>query len=295
MTHAVPRAHSWRPVARRRSRVRRRTGRNGSRLAAARHRMRSSGSRRAELPLPRHRRSCSTSAIWRSSRTCWPSASARLWIFPTTTRYFTTSSRFETGRNSISGMYPKGSAKRITFDQPGLSRLFCNIHPNMAAYVMAVDSPYFAVSNENGAFTIAGVPPGTYTYHAWRPGGQPLTGSISVDGDNTSGDPLVGADSRVDRRRARHARRCTGAARRQTIAAELDVTTGYSGEDIRAAALQLRLFGEAPGGIGFFAEAAWGDRWAGRCAGCRRPPVGRRSDGHRRIRRGVPLWRPACG
>ncbi|MEO5740465.1 MAG: hypothetical protein ABIS29_07720 [Vicinamibacterales bacterium] len=49
----------------------------------------------------------------------------------------------------------------------------------------------------------------------------------------------------------------------QTIAAELDLTTGYSGEEIRAAAAQLRLTGEAPGGIEFFAEAAWGDRWAG--------------------------------
>ena len=48
-----------------------------------------------------------------------------------------------------------------------------------------------------------------------------------------------------------------------TIAAELDMTGGYSGEEVRAAASQLRLFGEAPGRIGFFAEAAWGDRWAG--------------------------------
>ena len=42
----------------------------------------------------------------------------------------------------------------------------------------------------------------------------------------------------------------------QTIAAEVDVTTGYSGEDISAAALQLRLAGRGPGGIEFFAEAA---------------------------------------
>ena len=49
----------------------------------------------------------------------------------------------------------------------------------------------------------------------------------------------------------------------ETIAAELDVTSGYSGEDIGAAALQLRLSGEAPAGIEFFVEAAWGDRWAG--------------------------------
>jgi hypothetical protein len=49
----------------------------------------------------------------------------------------------------------------------------------------------------------------------------------------------------------------------ETVAAELDVTAGYSGEEVAAAASQLRVFGEARGGIGFFAEAAWGDRWAG--------------------------------
>jgi hypothetical protein len=54
----------------------------------------------------------------------------------------------------------------------------------MAAYVMVVDTPYFAVSDEKGAFTVTGVPPGTYTYHAWRPGGTPVTGSITVDGNS---------------------------------------------------------------------------------------------------------------
>ena len=127
-----------------------------------------------------------------SPRTCWPCASARRWTSRTTTRCFTTSSRFATGRNSISGCIRKAPPSRIVFDKPGLARLFCNIHPNMAAYVMAVDSPYFAVSNEDGTFTIAGVPPGTYTYHAWRPGGQPLTGSITVDGEHSSRNPLVG-------------------------------------------------------------------------------------------------------
>jgi plastocyanin len=102
--------------------------------------------------------------------------------FPNNDKVFHNVFSFRDGKKFDLGMYPKGSAKRITFDQPGLSRLFCNIHPNMAAYVMAVDSPYFALSNGSGAFTIAGVPPGTYTYHAWRPGAQPLTGSVSVDG-----------------------------------------------------------------------------------------------------------------
>lgn len=53
------------------------------------------------------------------------------------------------------------------------------------------------------------------------------------------------------------------ATAQQTISTEVDVTTGYSGEDISAAALQLRLAGRAPGGVEFFAEAAWGDRWSG--------------------------------
>jgi hypothetical protein len=48
-----------------------------------------------------------------------------------------------------------------------------------------------------------------------------------------------------------------------TIAAELDLTAGYSGEDVRATASQLRLFGKAPGDVDFFAEAVWADRWAG--------------------------------
>jgi len=103
--------------------------------------------------------------------------------FPNNDKVFHNVFSFRDGKKFDLGMYPKGAMKPITFDKPGLARLFCNIHPNMAAYVMALESPYFAVSNENGRFTIAGVPPGTYTYHAWRPGGEKLTGSVSVDGN----------------------------------------------------------------------------------------------------------------
>ena len=102
--------------------------------------------------------------------------------FPNNDKVFHNVFSFRDGKKFDLGMYPKGAVKRIVFDQPGLARLFCNIHPNMAAYVMALESPYFAVSSENGTFTISGVPPGTYTYHAWRAGGEMLTGSVRVDG-----------------------------------------------------------------------------------------------------------------
>jgi plastocyanin len=105
--------------------------------------------------------------------------------FPNNDKVFHNVFSFRDGKKFDLGMYPTGSLKRIVFDKPGLSRIFCNIHPNMAAYVMAVDTPYYGVSDERGAFQISGIPRGTYTYHAWRPGAEILSGSIAVDGDRS--------------------------------------------------------------------------------------------------------------
>jgi plastocyanin len=100
--------------------------------------------------------------------------------FPNDDRVFHNVFSFRDGKRFDLGMYPVGAVRHITFDKPGMSRIFCNIHPNMAAYVVAVDSPYFAVSDDGGAFTIASVAPGSYTYHAWRPGGATITGASEV-------------------------------------------------------------------------------------------------------------------
>jgi plastocyanin len=87
---------------------------------------------------------------------------------------------FHDGKKFDLGLYPVGTSKRLTFDRAGISRLFCNIHPAMAAYIMAVDSPYFAVSDKQGRFTIRGVPAGTHPYRAWRPGGEIVSGTVVV-------------------------------------------------------------------------------------------------------------------
>jgi len=98
--------------------------------------------------------------------------------FPNNDRVFHNVFSFRDGKRFDLGLYPVGSRKSVLFDRPGLSRIFCNIHPNMAAYVMTVDSPYFARSDDTGAFTIANVPAGAHTYHAWRPGAAAeLTGT----------------------------------------------------------------------------------------------------------------------
>jgi plastocyanin len=100
--------------------------------------------------------------------------------FPNNDRVFHNVFSFHDGKRFDLGLYPVGTMRRVTFDQPGLSRIFCNIHPNMGAHVMVVDTPYFIVSGDDGRFAIDRIPPGTYTYHAWRPGRPELTGSVVV-------------------------------------------------------------------------------------------------------------------
>ena len=98
--------------------------------------------------------------------------------FPNDDRVFHNVFSFKDGKRFDLGMYPVGAVRHVTFDKPGLSRIFCNIHPNMAAYVIAIDSPYYAVSDQSGAFTIPGVAAGeSYVYHAWRAGSTELDGS----------------------------------------------------------------------------------------------------------------------
>jgi plastocyanin len=47
-------------------------------------------------------------------------------------------------------------------------RVKCNIHSWMHAYIGVVDNPYFAVSKDDGSFTIPNLPPGTYTLGVWH-------------------------------------------------------------------------------------------------------------------------------
>ena len=59
-------------------------------------------------------------------------------------------------------------------------RLKCDIHPWMTAWVVVSPHPYFATSGEDGAFTIQGVPPGTYTLEAWHESLGTKTAQVTV-------------------------------------------------------------------------------------------------------------------
>ena len=66
------------------------------------------------------------------------------------------------------GLYKPGSSRTVAFKRAGIVRVFCNIHPQMSAVIVVLDTPYFAVSNKAGAFEIADVPPGEYQLHVFH-------------------------------------------------------------------------------------------------------------------------------
>lgn len=84
------------------------------------------------------------------------------------------------------GQYPKGQTRDVTFPKPGVVSVLCNVHSEMSAYIMVVDSPYYTVTDGNGKFTIKNVPSGTYTAHAWHESENKTDEKVDVSGSSKS-------------------------------------------------------------------------------------------------------------
>jgi plastocyanin len=74
------------------------------------------------------------------------------------------------GKRFDLGLYEEGSNKTVRFDHEGVSYIFCNIHPEMSAVVIALATPYVAVSSPQGEIDFRDVPPGNYDMHVWAEG-----------------------------------------------------------------------------------------------------------------------------
>lgn len=74
------------------------------------------------------------------------------------------------GKRFDLGLYESGSSRTLHFDKPGISYLFCNIHSEMSAVVVVLDTPYYAVSDRAAKIAIPQVPPGRYMLHIWKEG-----------------------------------------------------------------------------------------------------------------------------
>ena len=79
------------------------------------------------------------------------------------------------GKRFDLGLYEAGTTRNVTFDRPGISYIFCNIHSEMSAVVIALETPYYGLANPRGEILISDVPSGRYVLHVWHESSLPET------------------------------------------------------------------------------------------------------------------------
>ncbi len=86
------------------------------------------------------------------------------------------------------GTWPKGQKRSFIFKNPGCqSVLLCNVHPEMEAFVVVCETPYYAVTSPDGSYEIKNVPEGKYTLKIWheKDKGQPVQVEVPEKGNAT--------------------------------------------------------------------------------------------------------------
>ena len=80
------------------------------------------------------------------------------------------------------GTWPKGQTKSYTFKRECVATLLCKVHPEMEAFVIAVPTPYFAVTKADGTYRIPDVPDGAVTLKVWHPKLKAAQKAVTVAG-----------------------------------------------------------------------------------------------------------------
>ena len=93
------------------------------------------------------------------------------------------------------GLYPPGTSRAVRFSRAGVVRVFCNIHSAMSALIVVLDTPYFAVTAMDGAYSLS-APPGTYqlrVYHerATEEALRTLTRTVQITGAASGPQPTM--------------------------------------------------------------------------------------------------------
>jgi plastocyanin len=90
------------------------------------------------------------------------------------------------------GLYRRGATRTATFARPGVYPIYCNIHSMMVSFILAVPSAWATQPDENGRFTLRGVPAGRYLVHAWHErGSREVTREIVIPPSGIAALPLV--------------------------------------------------------------------------------------------------------
>jgi hypothetical protein len=89
------------------------------------------------------------------------------------------------------GLYRHGASKSTTFENSGLVRVYCNIHPQMAAFIVVVDGAFYSTTGPDGAVLLRGVPAGKHALRAWDEKGGDWDGAVEVFPGRTAEATIV--------------------------------------------------------------------------------------------------------
>jgi plastocyanin len=124
--------------------------------------------------------------------------------FPNADPFFHNVFSLFNGKRFDLGLYEAGKSKDVVFSREGVSYIFCNIHPEMSAVVLALSTPYFAIADHDESLRLDNIPVGEYEIHVWIEGltqpdldrlvrrvhlGPGKSESISLDARDLSREP----------------------------------------------------------------------------------------------------------
>jgi len=100
--------------------------------------------------------------------------------FPNGDPFFHNVFSYSRARRFDLGRYPAGESKDVVFDEPGIIQVFCEVHDFMRGTIVVTENPYYAIVEDDGTFSIVGVPPGDYTLVAWQADHDEVERSVTV-------------------------------------------------------------------------------------------------------------------
>jgi len=95
------------------------------------------------------------------------------------------------GKRFDLGLYEAGTSRMVHFDRPGVSYIFCNIHPEMSAIIITLATPYYSIAGSDSELNLTNIPYGRYLLNVWSEGAapeskQPAPREITIGESNVS-------------------------------------------------------------------------------------------------------------
>ena len=84
------------------------------------------------------------------------------------------------------GKYAPGQVRRMRFDQVGVLKVFCELHPSEVIYIVVAPDRWYTRPAADGDFVLLHVPPGTYLVRAWHPALADVTERVEVSAKHSA-------------------------------------------------------------------------------------------------------------